>query len=708
MFGHAKFARDCSYVHTLARGFFPAVLISLAMGLAACGGGDSGLGANPAGTPFTIGGKIQKGPFLIGSSVTIQELGDDLEPTGASFNTTTDNDLGHFNTTVEIASSFAEVITDGFFYDEVSDNFAASQITLRTVSAFTEGQAVNINLLTQLARERIKFLVLTGSTFADALAQAQGEILSAFNVQVAGIADFDTLDIAGTGTGNAALLAISAVLMQTAITRAGAGSIVAELSNLLATIGSDIEQDGTLDSQPILDDIRQAGIDVDLAAVRANLERRYFDLGETVTAAPFEDFVDADGDGILPVDDDNLPEPFPLGPAVIDASAGTVYLSDLVIVSGILGVASVTLTNGILVENGIELDPDGTGTTETSVVNGDTLQVMLTSSSNFVATVTATLTIGLTSEVFSVTTHVSPWTSKTPMPTARAASVSSVVGGKIFVIGGAAPGSLDIVEEYDPATDTWTNCSPDPNCTVMPTARSSATGSEVGGIIYVIGGSSGSRQDVEAYDTGLNSWSAKAPMPAGRAKATSSVVGGKIYVIGGNNFGFQSDVEEYDPVTDTWTDCDTDSNLATNNCAPMPTARDDLTSSVVNGKIYAIGGIDTSFTAVTTVEEYDPASNTWTNCGTSAPGNGCAPTPTVAVGTSHVVGGKIYVFSSNTTQVYDPATNTWTNCGGTCFPMPTARGNFTSSVVGGKIFVIGGAAGGNKDTVEEYDPAGDF
>jgi hypothetical protein len=53
-------------------------------------------------------------------------------------------------------------------------------------------------------------------------------------------------------------------------------------------------------------------------------------------------------------------------------------------------------------------------------------------------------------------------------------------------------------------------------------------------------------------------------------------------------------LEEYDPITDTWT-----------RKANMPTARWGLSSSAVDGKIYAVGGALVSNVAVSTVEEYD-------------------------------------------------------------------------------------------------------
>jgi len=44
--------------------------------------------------------------------------------------------------------------------------------------------------------------------------------------------------------------------------------------------------------------------------------------------------------------------------------------------------------------------------------------------------------------------------------------------------------------------------------------------------------------------------------------------------------------------------------------APMPTARHHLAAVAVNGKIYAIGGMNSS-SILNTVEVYDPSSSAW-------------------------------------------------------------------------------------------------
>jgi N-acetylneuraminic acid mutarotase len=242
------------------------------------------------------------------------------------------------------------------------------------------------------------------------------------------------------------------------------------------------------------------------------------------------------------------------------------------------------------------------------------------------------------------------------MPTARSTAASSVVNGKIYVIGGVSDFKgvpLSTVEQYDPATDTWTTKAN------MPTARGHLSSSVVDGKIYAIGGTliwGGTPiSTVEQYDPATDTWTSKADMPTARVNFSASAVNGRIYLIGGAPGGgapgggqwFQglSTVEEYDPATDTWRPK-----------ADMPTARMYLSTSVVNGRVYAIGGRFGNNSVFSTVEEYDPATDTWT-----------------------------------------PKAD-----------MPTERLRLATSVVNGKIYAIGGSANTVGPTaiatVEEYDP----
>jgi N-acetylneuraminic acid mutarotase len=292
------------------------------------------------------------------------------------------------------------------------------------------------------------------------------------------------------------------------------------------------------------------------------------------------------------------------------------------------------------------------------------------------------------------------WTRKADMPTGRWELSTCVVDGKIYAIGGAGPvyQALRTVEEYDPATNTWTTKSE------MPTARQGLSTNVVNGKIYAIGGGVGSSSSyssvetfstVEEYDPATDTWTTKSDMPTARGFHSANVLDGKIYVIGGSSaapYGGTAilAVEVYDPATDTWTQK-----------GNIPGRRGAGFSSVVDGKIYAFGG----YGGLGTVHEYDPVTDTWTRKA-NMPTRRCGLSTSVLDGKIYAIGG--HPGSSPypglaTVEVYDPATDTWT----TAPDMPTGRCGVRTSVVDGKIYAIGGYMGTWLGpmcvTVGEYD-----
>ena len=101
------------------------------------------------------------------------------------------------------------------------------------------------------------------------------------------------------------------------------------------------------------------------------------------------------------------------------------------------------------------------------------------------------------------------------------------------------------------------------------------------------------------YDPATGRWEEKAAIPTKRAVLAVSVVNNKIYAIGGwGNWGVGqlfSTIEEYDPVTDTWT-----------KKTDMQSAASDVSSGVVDGKIYVIGGWLGGLNIREWVEKYTP------------------------------------------------------------------------------------------------------
>jgi len=234
----------------------------------------------------------------------------------------------------------------------------------------------------------------------------------------------------------------------------------------------------------------------------------------------------------------------------------------------------------------------------------------------------------------------------------------------------------------------------------MPTARMGPTSAVVNGKIYIIGGGTSEGPDervlstVEEYDPVTETWTRKADMPTARGwmSPSSAVVDGKIYVIGGWNGRTISTVEVYDPATDTWT-----------RKADMLTGRDCTAMVALDGKIYAIGGAVGGYLGRSIVEQCDPVTDTWTRK---------ADMPTYLWGLcANVVNGKIYAFGGRSTSKarsdmfeYDPVTDTWTGKA----DMPLATSEMASVVLGDKIIVIGGWIWSQRfpyQTVQMYDPA---
>jgi N-acetylneuraminic acid mutarotase len=186
----------------------------------------------------------------------------------------------------------------------------------------------------------------------------------------------------------------------------------------------------------------------------------------------------------------------------------------------------------------------------------------------------------------------------------------------------------------------------------------------------------------ETY-AGEGSWQDLAPMPSARQELATAVLNGKIYVIAGyDSDGNSTDtVDVYNPATDSWT-----------SAHPIPGLNNHNSAAVVAGKLYSFGGRSNA------TYVYDPPSDTWSFVATSNLSHG----DTAAVG---VINNKIYVAggdsAGNGLEVYDPAANTWT----TLAPMSVSRNHCGGGVINGKFYVVGGrGAAGAPTALEVYNP----
>lgn len=198
----------------------------------------------------------------------------------------------------------------------------------------------------------------------------------------------------------------------------------------------------------------------------------------------------------------------------------------------------------------------------------------------------------------------------------------------------------------------------------MTTPRYAVAGATIGNKLYVAGGQRVRRvlldgsfrwsetvPALEAYDVTANAWTTLANLPTSVSGASAVALDGRLCVLGGlDAYGEPTNVVQvFRPDINQWV---SDPSLGA--IPPMRTARHFAAAAVLDGRIYVLGGLGASKTALTATEVYDPASRTW--------------------------------------QALPP--------------MPYARYLHGAAAAGGKVFVLGGnnAAGQPQRSVEAYTP----
>ena len=229
----------------------------------------------------TVKGYAQKGPFIQGSQITIQVLDNSLNPIGKVFETETINNLGYYESPSVITNNFVEIISNGFFFNEVSGNVSNAQLTLRAVSSVSYSDTVNVNVLTSLTAKRIRYLLTNKKMqFDDAKKTAEQEVLKIFNINDPTIANFERMDITKNGKNNAALLAASCVLQGNAS--------VAQLSEFISKISTEMETDGLQNDSTITERLSYNSYNLNNQNIRSNIFNRYQILGLNLPIPDFE------------------------------------------------------------------------------------------------------------------------------------------------------------------------------------------------------------------------------------------------------------------------------------------------------------------------------------------------------------------------------------------------------------------------------------
>lgn len=255
--------------------------------------GGSGGGGNYTPQELVVKGKVEKGPFISGSVISMQPLNEKMQATGSSYTTTITDDYGSFTFNPEkFEEPYARLSVSGYFYNEYKGKLSQGQITLQSVVDVKDKSSVNVNLLTHLKYQRVLNLIDQGKNFTEANSQAQEELLTCFGLQSLNTADVSQFSIAA-GTGESAALIVTSALLL-------GNRSEAEFTEYLAKLSTDFAEDGTFNEEHRKQlEKETADLYDKLDNISKNLIERYQQLGRRITVKPLVKYVDWNFDGIL-------------------------------------------------------------------------------------------------------------------------------------------------------------------------------------------------------------------------------------------------------------------------------------------------------------------------------------------------------------------------------------------------------------------------
>ncbi len=248
--------------------------------------------AEKSGGNFSFSGKVQKGPFVTGTTITVNELNESLGQTGKSFTTSITSDDGSFSlSNIEMESNLALLSGNGFYFNEVLGQLSSAQITLQAIADLTNDETVNINVLTHITKARIETLVGEGMSFSDAKRQAEGEFQDFLGVTEHFSQGFEQMSIVSQGDFNAMLLAFSIILQRPSNNIAVVPTLPAELTWLMTSLSTDFASDGAVNDEALVDTLLYNISIQNQRYIRQRIQNYYSGLGQIVEIPDFESYI---------------------------------------------------------------------------------------------------------------------------------------------------------------------------------------------------------------------------------------------------------------------------------------------------------------------------------------------------------------------------------------------------------------------------------
>ncbi|MDK9754097.1 hypothetical protein KIV40_01280 [Vibrio sp. D173a] len=306
-----------------------ATALVVPVALTGCGGSSDGHNSG-SGQQYQFGGAVQKGPLQPGSVVTINELNQDLQPTGRSYTTQIEDYEGNYSVKERFSTPYTELVAHGYYFNELT-NHADEQMSMSAFVDMNATSQVNFNVATAAMKQSVMAQVQAGTEFNEAVDKATSDLLKLYSYapeQWSDHINFYNTNLSNSGDTSTLLLVISA------------STLTMATDNKL-TLEEQIDEIGQVLLEPEsvqFEEMKQALSTYNLAlyktAAYENTQKYFADNGLEFDIPHIDYFIDVDGDGVLPnkdlpvfkytagisvdVSTDSIGSVYPVGASAVD------------------------------------------------------------------------------------------------------------------------------------------------------------------------------------------------------------------------------------------------------------------------------------------------------------------------------------------------------------------------------------------------------
>ncbi|HHC6642000.1 TPA: hypothetical protein ACN33E_000638 [Vibrio parahaemolyticus] len=305
-----------------------ATALVVPVALTGCGGSSDGHN-NDSGQQYQFSGAVQKGPLQPGSVVTINELNQDLQPTGRSYTTQIEDYEGNYSVNERFAGKYAELKVEGYYFNEIT-GLTDDQMTMSAFVDMSQINGANFNTATAVMKQSVMAQVEAGVGFVEAVDVATRNLLDIYNydaVSSEGV-NFYEVDLTNAEDTSTILLAISATTLQMATDKG------TTLEQEIENIGRILVNPDSAEFAEMKDTLGLYHFSLYSGNTYENTKEYFTKNGLEFTIPHIDYFIDVNGDGVLPskdlpvfnytagisvgVSEDSIGSVYPAGASAVD------------------------------------------------------------------------------------------------------------------------------------------------------------------------------------------------------------------------------------------------------------------------------------------------------------------------------------------------------------------------------------------------------